>query len=81
MSLDQKSVKGLRSGPKSPYADKIEALYKDNPTITAPEIVALVGCSKPIALKWLARVRPLTPADQAETVNVNAVHITEESEG
>jgi hypothetical protein len=42
----------------SDYADRIEALYKDNKQITVSEIVEAVGCSRSTANKWLQRVRP-----------------------
>jgi hypothetical protein len=75
---DQKPVVGLRASNKSPYADQIEALYKDNPTITTAEIVRQVGCSKPIALKWLHKVRPLTETEQLEAIHTTTVNVVEE---
>ncbi len=40
------------------YGARIEALYKDNPQITIPEIEEAVGCSRSTAQKWLKRLKP-----------------------
>ena len=44
----------------SDYADLIEKLYHENPNITPNEIVRRLGCKRPTAIKWLARVRPVS---------------------
>src|SRR5262249_29180448 len=49
---------------ESPYGDQIEDLDKDNPQITVAEIVQRLGCSKPVAMKWLGRVRVNSVAEQ-----------------
>lgn len=54
LTTGQRRVVGFSYGPE------IEALYTRNPEITVPEIVDLVGCSRPIAAKWLARMQPTT---------------------
>ena len=44
----------------SEYADLIEKLYHENPNITPNEIVRRLGCKRPTAIKWLARVKPVS---------------------
>lgn len=41
------------------YGDQIEALYKDNPKITAVEVERQIGCSRTTAASWLRKVRPV----------------------
>lgn len=68
-------VAGLQHN-RSPYAEQIEALYKANPKIEVSEVVTITGCSRPVATKWLGRMRPLTDADMAD--ESLAVNVSEE---
>ena len=44
----------------SRYAIQIEQLYQENNDISVPEIIRIIGCSRPVAKKWLSRVKPVT---------------------
>ncbi len=52
----KKPIKGLPN--EQSYGTQIEALYKENPEITAVEIEERLGCSRVTAAKWLRRCRP-----------------------
>ncbi|HLZ62773.1 MAG TPA: helix-turn-helix domain-containing protein [Ktedonosporobacter sp.] len=57
-SLCSGEQQSLREGEQdSPYAMRIEALYKKNAAITITDIVNRLGCSRSTAAKWLKRVQ------------------------
>lgn len=60
VEADESQIQGLQpSGRyKSTYALQIEQLYQSNPDISVPEIIKVTGCSRPVATKWLNRVKP-----------------------
>ncbi|HLZ64435.1 MAG TPA: hypothetical protein VKR06_46500 [Ktedonosporobacter sp.] len=64
LSEDGEENRGLPSEQKEgvpneqSYGDQIEALYKENPKITAVEVEKKIGCSRTTAANWLRRVRP-----------------------
>ncbi|SRR6266567_6199062 len=58
---DEKPIKGLPS-----YGDKIEALWRDNPGLSALEIATYVGCSVPTASKWKKRLEVPGKADDTD---------------
>jgi hypothetical protein len=64
-SKDETTNQGLLNGHQynSKYAGPIEVLYLENNDITPAEAAKIVGCSKPVAKKWLARVKPVTVSE------------------
>ena len=58
---DTTENQGLLNGQyNSRYAGQIQVLYLEKNDITPAEVSKIIGCSKPIAKKWLERVKPVT---------------------
>jgi hypothetical protein len=57
VEVDQSPIRG------DTYALRIEQLYQENNDISVAEIVAVTGCARSTATKWLNRVKPLSKGE------------------
>jgi hypothetical protein len=56
----QQGIHSEVSQYSSKYGNIIERLYHEKPKITIAAIVRKAGCTRVIAKKWLARVKPVS---------------------